>query len=64
MYKGYSAFPVTIPGSDKEISLNSMSVDDHFITLLGLQWKERPAPGALWSGWPNNIILNEISGRR
>src|SRR6202012_4256094 len=39
------------------------SVDDHFITLLGLQWKEEPAPGALVND--RHIILNETAvGKR
>jgi putative ABC transport system permease protein len=43
MYKGYDAFSAKLPGSDKEFMLNVLTVDNDFISLLGLQWKEQPA---------------------
>lgn len=43
MYGGFDAWPVQRPGMDKAMQLFTMNVDDHFIPLLGLQWKEQPA---------------------
>jgi putative ABC transport system permease protein len=60
MYKGYDAFSAQLAGSDKQTSLNIFSVDDDFIPLLGLQWKEKPAlPAELTDG--QHILLNETA---
>jgi len=42
MYKGYNFWSASLRGADKTIMLSTISVDNDFISLMGLQWKEKP----------------------
>ena len=58
LYHEYDAFFVNSGG--KSIMLPVMSVDDHFISVLGLQWKHRPVlESVLYDN--KHILLNEAA---
>ena len=60
MYKGFDAWAVQPPGSDKPVQMFAMNADNNFIPMLGLQWKERPAAEAdLYDG--KHLVLNEAA---
>jgi putative ABC transport system permease protein len=60
MYKGYDAWAVGVPGSDKTLEMHTMNVDNDFISILGLQWKERPGQEAdLYDG--KHLLINETA---
>lgn len=60
MYKGYNAYFVSIPGSDQAIGLSALNVDNDFISLLGLRWKEKPVSSAdLYDD--RHIVINEAA---
>jgi putative ABC transport system permease protein len=60
MYKGYNMFFGKVLGSGKDVSLNVLSVDDDFISLLGLGWRQKPTQSAdLFDG--RYILLNETA---
>ena len=40
LYGGFDAWPVKAPESNKAVEMRTMSVDNDFIRLLGLQWKK------------------------
>ena len=42
LYSGTDGWSVTVPASKKTTNVGAMSVDDHFIPMLGLQWSRRP----------------------
>jgi putative ABC transport system permease protein len=60
MYKGYNAFSASIPGSDRTIGLAVISVDNDFISLTGLQWKQKPTSFVeLYDD--KHIVINEVA---
>jgi len=60
MYKGYNAYFVAVPGSDQTIGLAALNVDNDFISLLGLRWKEKPvSPADLYDD--RHIVINEAA---
>jgi putative ABC transport system permease protein len=60
MYKGYDIMG-TIPVNSKKIVLvPTLSVDQHFIQMLGLKWKIKPAD-SLFYHKQNAAILNETA---
>jgi putative ABC transport system permease protein len=60
LYKGLNAWSVKPPGGGKEQMLMAMSVDDHFIPMLGLRWVRKPSQeGELLDG--KHILLNETA---
>ena len=60
MYKGYNAFFVRPKDKSEEIALPVLSVDNGFISLLGLQWKTRPATDDLLYD-NRHIVINETA---
>ncbi|HXB07479.1 MAG TPA: FtsX-like permease family protein, partial [Puia sp.] len=42
LYGGTNGWFVTAPGTRKQMTMNGLQVDDHFIPMLGLQWSRRP----------------------
>jgi putative ABC transport system permease protein len=60
LYKGLNAWSVEPPGGGKAQLLMAMSVDDHFISMLGLRWVQKPAQESdLFDG--KHILLNETA---
>jgi len=58
MWGGYDLWSAQVDGSDKQMMVPVMNVDDHFTHLLGLQWKKNPTmPEALYDG--QHVLLNE-----
>jgi putative ABC transport system permease protein len=58
MYSGYNLWSAQLPGSDKQLMLRVMEVDNDFTGLLGLKWKTKPpASENLYDG--RHILLNE-----
>ena len=58
MYGGYELWSAQVEGSDKQMMLSILDVDNHFTHLLGLQWKTPPSmPQELYDG--KHILLNE-----
>ncbi|HLZ86798.1 MAG TPA: FtsX-like permease family protein, partial [Puia sp.] len=56
MYAGYDMWSAQVPGSGKQMMVRAMDVDNHFVHLLGLQWKSKP-PETLYDG--QHVLLNE-----
>ncbi|WP_188930811.1 ABC transporter permease [Puia dinghuensis] len=62
MYGGMDGLAVKGPGADKAVQVFMMHVDDGFISLLGLQWQDKPVDeGVLGDG--KHWILNETAVR-
>ena len=60
LYKGLNAWSVDPPGGGKAQMLMAMSVDDHFIPMLGLRWVQKPVQESdLFDG--KHILLNETA---
>jgi putative ABC transport system permease protein len=60
LYNGLNAWSVKPPSGGKEQMLMAMSVDDHFISMLGLRWVQKPLQeGDLLDG--KHILLNETA---
>jgi len=60
LYKGLNAYSVEPPGGGKVQMLMAMSVDDHFIPMLGLHWAQKPGQESdLFDG--KHIVLNETA---
>jgi putative ABC transport system permease protein len=60
MYKGYDSWAVRVPGSSKTVEMHTVNVDNDFIPMLGLQWKERPGQEAdIYDG--RHLLLNETA---
>lgn len=60
MYKGYDIFMVTPKGGQQPVTLPVFSVDENFISLLGLQWKVRP-DDSLFYNKKGMAVLNEAA---
>ncbi|MBS1660767.1 MAG: ABC transporter permease, partial [Bacteroidetes bacterium] len=60
MYDGTNAFSVKLPGTDKQLWLSSMGIDNDFIALTGLQWKRKPV-SELDLYDENHIVINEAA---
>jgi putative ABC transport system permease protein len=60
LYKGLNAYSAEPPGGGKAQMLMAMTVDDHFISMLGLRWAQKPAQESdLIDG--KHIVLNETA---
>jgi putative ABC transport system permease protein len=60
LYKGMNAYAVKPQGSDKNEMVFAMSVDNHFISMLGLKWAQKPVQESdLYDG--KHILLNETA---
>lgn len=60
MYKGYNAYFVSIPGSSQTIGVSALNVDNDFVSLLGLGWKQKPVSFAdLYDD--RHIVINEAA---
>ena len=58
MYGGYELWSAQVEGSDKQMMMSILDVDNDFTHLLGLQWKTPPPVAqALYDG--KHILLNE-----
>lgn len=60
MYKGYETYYTKAKNSNKDLSITRLSVDETFIPMLGLKWKEAPRD-SLYYLKSNTIILNETA---
>jgi putative ABC transport system permease protein len=60
MYRGYDAFFVRPKDKEEQIALPVLSVDDKFISMLGLQWKTRAVTdGTFYDN--HHIVVNETA---
>jgi len=60
LYTEFDAWAVKPPSSDKEIEVHTMTVDNDFIRLMGLRWKEPPIRDAdLYDG--KHMLINETA---
>ncbi|MES2265998.1 MAG: ABC transporter permease [Bacteroidota bacterium] len=60
MYGGYDMYFVQGKTKGESTALASLSVDDKFITTLGLEWKFAPEPNTQFAG-RNKIVINETA---
>ena len=60
LYQGYDMFQAKDLNSGKEVSLNSLMVDDRFIPMLGIRWKIPPATHSYFEQ-DGRVILNETA---
>jgi putative ABC transport system permease protein len=60
MYRGYNAFFVKPKDKDVNVTLPVISVDDGFISLLGLKWKNKPSTGDLLYD-NRHVVINETA---
>ncbi|HTE25716.1 ABC transporter permease [Flavitalea sp.] len=58
LYDGYDMFSTKIKNKDEDATLVLLTVDENFISLLGLQWKNPPTNN-LYNQMQNAVILNE-----
>jgi putative ABC transport system permease protein len=63
LFKGYDMMGMMPPGSKEMVLMPVMDVDQHFIPLLGLQWKLQPEDSFFYKK-KNSIILNETAIER
>ena len=60
LYSGYDAWAVKPPGSDREIEVHTIDVDENFVPLFGLRFKEPPIREAdLYDG--KHMLVNETA---
>jgi putative ABC transport system permease protein len=57
LYSAYTGYLVTPKAPAKPFMLPVLHVDNDFIDLLGLQWKQRPGLNDFYDG--NHVVLNE-----
>jgi len=58
MYGGYELWSVQVEGTNKQMMISILDVDNDFAHLLGLQWKNPPLPSpGLYDG--RHVLLNE-----
>jgi len=60
LYHGYNVSSTVPHGSDKAIMLPVMTVDSDYISVLGLQWRQRPVTPDMLYG-RRHVILNETA---
>lgn len=60
MYGWYNVMFIPLEGKKEPVPLNFLNVDDHYIQVLGLQWK-LPPPTALALDGTRQIVLNEAA---
>ena len=60
MYKGYDILLVKGTSDRDNLSLPMLTVDEDFISLLGIGWKYAPPSGA-GAGAPGRLVLNETA---
>lgn len=60
MYKGYDMFFTKPANGNKDVTLSAFSVDENFISLLGLQWKMAPQDSSAYLK-QNAVVLNEAA---
>ncbi|MEM1001099.1 MAG: ABC transporter permease [Bacteroidota bacterium] len=58
MYGGYNAYFVTPDNGDKNYTVVTYSVDEHFIETLGVEWLVRPEERTAFSA-NKKVIINE-----
>jgi putative ABC transport system permease protein len=58
MYKGYDIFTMRPENKPEEIPVSVLTVDNDFISLLGLRWKQKPASKAALNDG-KHVLLNE-----
>ncbi|WP_298898552.1 ABC transporter permease [uncultured Psychroserpens sp.] len=58
MYGGYNMFFTSMPDSDKDYTIITFSVDEHFIETLGVSWHIKPENVSSFST-DNKIIVNQ-----
>ena len=63
MYEGYNILSMKEPGSDKEWELNFFNVDNDFISVLGLEWKDKPTDETMLFA-KGHVVLNEAAVER
>jgi len=60
LYEGYTMYQVKDRNSGKDVSLNSLNVDEHFIPLLDIRWKMKPATDD-YIRQDHQVVLNEAA---
>ncbi|MBA4849338.1 ABC transporter permease [Emticicia sp. BO119] len=60
LYDGYDMFTTKTKNSQENTSLATITVDENYIPMLGLQWKSAPVNPQFYQT-PNTIILNEAA---
>jgi len=63
MYEGYNILSMKEPGSDREWELNFFNVDNDFISVLGLEWKDKPTDETMLFA-KGHVVLNEAAVER
>jgi putative ABC transport system permease protein len=63
MYKGYDLLGVKPEGEEQFLALPALSVDENFISMLGLKWKIPPQHPA-WSLKEKTVIVNETAAEK
>jgi putative ABC transport system permease protein len=64
LYKGFDMMGVKPKNTEEMILMPTLMVDQHFISLLKLKWKEQPADTLFHSNRKNVAILNETAVER
>jgi putative ABC transport system permease protein len=59
LYTAYTVSSTTPRGSDKPIMLPVMTVDSDYVSVLGLLWRQPPAPGMMYGH--RHVLLNETA---
>jgi putative ABC transport system permease protein len=60
LFKGLNAYSIEPPGGGKAQMVMAMFVDDHFISMLGLHWEQKPLRESdLLDG--KHVLLNETA---
>jgi putative ABC transport system permease protein len=59
LFRGYNIWFIKNPLNGKEVSLNYIVTDTHFVKTLGIDWKIAPVPGTFRS--KKHVFLNETA---
>lgn len=63
MYRGYDMLLVKGAADKDNLSLPLLTVDNDFISLLGINWKYAPPPGTSLTA-PGRLVLNETAAEK
>lgn len=64
MYKSYDMMAVVPKNSGKVLMMRSLYVDRHFIPMLGLKWKIKPADSIGYLNDRSSVIINETAAEK
>jgi putative ABC transport system permease protein len=61
LFRGYAMFFMQTPGTQEDVTINIMSVDQHFFETMDIDWKEKPTDMDQLLYGKNMAVINEAA---